>query len=223
VTVDTTIRAPTRLSVIVLLVVCLLLPLSLLLGACGGPSSSDSHADWSSFTTVDGPGLSSSNLDDLSRHAGFRFVLPSYIPPGVSHRFFLSSQVQPTLEGGGVVNLMPDDNAPRDIQIGIQINEQLRPESGPPSTNYGRAPDVERIGGIDVGCRTETPDETSPTPTPNEGYPAGLTCEWETEQLWFLVAFGWPTESGATPEVTPERRAEAIKVVTSMIEDPYIP
>jgi hypothetical protein len=218
-----TMRAPTRLSVIVLLVVWLLLALSLLFGACGGRSSSDSDADWSSFTTVEGPGLASSNLDDLSRHAGFRFVLPSYIPPGVSHRFFLSSQVTPTLEGGGVVNLMPDDNAPRDIQIGIQINEQLRAESGPPSKSYGRDYDVHRIGGVDVGCLTETPDERWPTPTPNEGYPAGLTCEWETEQLWFLVGFGWRTESGATPEVTPERRDEAMRVVTSMIDDPYVP
>jgi hypothetical protein len=215
-------RIPSKLSVTVLLAVWSLLAVSLLFGACGGPSSSDSDADWSSFTTVEGPGLASSNLDDLSRHAGFRFVLPSYIPPGVSHRFFLSSQVRPTLEGGGVVGLRPDESAPRDIQIGIQINEELRPQSEPPST-YGRESDLQRIGGIDVGCRTETPDERSPTPARNEGYPAGLTCEWDTEQLWFLVAFGWRTESGATPEVTPERRAEAMKVVTSMIEAPYIP
>jgi hypothetical protein len=39
----------------------------------------------------------------------------------------------------------------------------------------------------------------------------------------FYVGFGWRTASGANPEVTPERRDEAIKVITSMIEDPYVP
>jgi hypothetical protein len=193
-----------------------------LLEACAGGSSSGGEADWSSFSTLDRPWLTASSLDDLSRKAGFRFVLPSYVPPGVSHEFFLSSQV-PGLEGGGSVSLIPDDNASRDIQIGIQIDEDLRPSWIPRATGYSQDYEVHRIGGILVGCLTEEPNETWPTPAPNEGYPAGLTCGWDTEQLLFRVQFGWRTESGATPEVTPERRDEAMKVITSMIEDPYLP
>jgi hypothetical protein len=204
--------------------------------ACGGSSttttnvgaggSSAGEADWSSFTTVDGPGLAISDLDDLSRKAGFRFVLPSYIPPGVSRRFFLSSQDQLSSEGAGLVGLIPDENASPEIQIGIQIDEYLRPPWHPPTTGtigFSQDYDVHRIGGISVGCLTHEPNETWPTPAPNEGYPAVLTCEWATEQLVFRIGFRWPTESGATPEVTPQRREEALKVVTSMIEDPYVP
>ena len=209
-----------RLSIIIPL---LLVGLSLLVEACAGGSSSGGDADWSSFTTMDGPGLTSSNLDELSRKAGFRFVLPSYIPQGVSRRFFLSSQLDLSSEGQGGVGLTPDDKAPRDMQIGIQIDEYLRPPGDPRTTSYSQDHDVHRIAGILVGCLTDKPDERWPTPVAGEGYPAGLTCIWDTEELSFLVQFGWRTESGATPEVTPERRDEAMKVITSMIEDPYVP
>ena len=210
-----------RLAIIIPL---LLVGLSLLVGACAGGSSSGGDADWSSFTTMDGPGLTSSNLDELSRKAGFRFVLPSYIPQGVSRRFFLSSQLDLSSEGQGGVGLTPDDKAPRDIQIGIQIDEHLRSPWSPRATGECHGCDVlERIGGIYVGCTTGEPDERWPTPAANEGYAASLTCIWDTEELSFLVQFGWRTESGATPEVTPERRDEAMKVITSMIEDPYVP
>jgi hypothetical protein len=202
--------------------VLLLMVFPLLVEACAEGSSSVGHADWSSFTTMERPGLIKSDLDDLSRKAGFRFVLPSYIPPGVSHKFLLSSQMESSSRGSGVVSLIPDESASRDIQIGIQIDEYLRPSFLPRTTGYGHDFDVHGIGGIDVGCLTVEPDETWPTPSPNEGYPAGLTCEWDTEQLVFRIGFGWPTESGATPEVTPGRKEEALKVITSMIENPYV-
>jgi hypothetical protein len=201
--------------------VVLLVVFPLLVEACAEGSSAG-DADWSSFTAIERPGLIKSDLDDLSRKAGFRFVLPSYVPPGVSHEILLSSQIELSSRGSGSVNLIPDQTASRDIQIGIQIDESLRPSFIPRTTSYGHDFDVHRIGAIDVGCLTVEADETWPTPVPNEGYPAGLTCEWDTEELVFRVGFGWPTESGATPEVTPQRLEEVLKVITSMIEDPYV-
>ena len=207
-----------RLAIIIL--VLLAAPL---LEACAGGSSSGGEADWSSFSTLDRPWLTASSLDDLSRKAGFRFVMPSYIPPGVSHTFLLSSQIHLISEGEGWVSLMPDDNAPRDVQVSIQIDESVRPSWAGRATSYGDDHDVHRIGGILVACLTDEPDERWPTPVPGEGYPASLTCMWDTEQLDFRLQFGWRTEGGATPEVTAERRDEALEVITSMIEDPYVP
>ena len=67
------------------------------------------------------------------------------------------------------------------------------------------------------GNRSQTP--VQPTPDP-ERSPI-LMCAWDTDSLYFNVDFYW--ELPEPGDVTPDMREEAMKVVISMIEDPYIP
>jgi hypothetical protein len=46
---------------------------------------------------------------------------------------------------------------------------------------------------------------------------------WDTDKMEFDLHFRWGSPQPVPGEIAPERRAEAMKVITSMIEHPYIP
>jgi hypothetical protein len=50
-----------------------------------------------------------------------------------------------------------------------------------------------------------------------------LSCEWQTDELAVDVEFRWELRTPIAGVITSEMRDEAMKVVTSMIEDPYVP
>jgi hypothetical protein len=203
--------------------------LAAFLSACGAQqrANNDPHVDWSSFTPKESPGIRNSNLAELSGKAGFPFVLPSYLPQAMSHTILLSPQVAPDSEGWGFVTFMPDD----DSSPWIDINEWRLPPNSPPATGYGGDYDV-TIGGVLVGFLTEKPSEvlSAPIPAPYASWPtlapgqhlrAQLRCLWEREGISFRVTIS--TQADSPTEIAPETRDEAMKVVTSMIEDPYVP
>jgi hypothetical protein len=201
--------------------------LSVVVSACSGgggpdfPKCDSDSLDWESFKMLDRPDLRASSLDDLSDKAGFHVVLPSYLPSGLGCTLFLSSQFGPASRGQAQVSTVPSEDSSR----WIQIDEHVRPAGEPMTTSYGEDYDVHTIGGILVGCLTEMPDERWPTPAPGQEYSATFECGWQgkTDGLDYRVSFSWRIEKGDSLELKPEWRDEAMKVVTSMIEEPYIP
>jgi hypothetical protein len=194
--------------------------------ACGGKASDNKSnggnegeaVDWSSFTTMERTGLRSSNLGELNSKAGFGFVLPSYLPPGTSHTFILSSQIDSVSPGSGDVTILSNDKlAPE-----IRIDEHLRHTGEPIATSYGDEYDVRTISDVLVGCLPESQtaqEALSPDSVPY----IGLSCQWGTEELSFDVRIVWRVDQEAPRGVSSEQRDEVMKVVTSMIENPYIP
>jgi hypothetical protein len=220
------------------------------LGGCGTQSRANDggHVDWSSFTPKESSGIRSSNLAELSSKAGFQFVLPSYLPPGMSHTIFLSPQIEPDAEGWGFVDVAPENdsfpvvgikesrlstNTPSATNDGTGYVFHPLPETTPMATAHHEY-DIHTIDGVLVKCHTEMPDERvlAFIPTPYPGGPtsipgiyltAGLVCEWENEGISFSVGLGWRVDNLTPIEIAPERRDEVLKVVTSMIEAPYTP
>ncbi|MGD0764780.1 MAG: hypothetical protein ABR978_00525 [Dehalococcoidia bacterium] len=167
------------------------------------------------------------SLPELSAKVGFSLVLPTYLPSGISPYFrddVGQAAGTPGLEAQ--ITLLPaeDSGAPS-----ISFYERpANPDS--PATDLCDPQDCAstQIGGIDVACRViiPTPGATfnpppPPTATPPETNPR-LRCSWENSQLGFLTEFGWLLKEPIPGYVSPEMRAEAMKVVTSMIEDPYV-
>lgn len=191
-------------------------------------AKSGSEVDWNSFKPIEMQGLRSSSLEELGEQAGFQVVLPSYLPEGMSKTFLLSSQDIPVERGRAFIGLAPtlDSGAPT-----MQIDENLRDPSGP-EPKYGSGFEVSRIGQTDIGCSIHitsngelqavgrTPPPGGATRDP-ELYP-NLSCEWADGDLEYLLQFAWKLPEPVPGSITPEMREEAMKVIASMIENPYI-
>jgi hypothetical protein len=124
----------------------------------------------------------------------------------------------------------------RSIEINsISITEWQR-RTGEPEVGSAPVDELTKIGQITVGCYGTNDWATSPpgaTPSPGVVDIPGLTitpgptinpqydCLWDTGELRVEVLFRWwlPLPGPLTPEM----REEAMKVVRSMIEDPYRP
>jgi hypothetical protein len=191
--------------------------------------------DWSSFTPVPPPpGVRALNIGDVAGETGLALVLPSYLPEGVGKRFVISvseyniGEVQYI---GVTVTLFPTS---RD-DLGIYIDEsklktgEPTPEPGVPRRAYPPDSQLAKIGHTDVACWVEVAQHsglpTPPPPQPTEDPERHMIfrCGWYTAELLFDVDFVWGSPEPVPGEIAPERREEAMKVVTSMIEDPYIP
>lgn len=191
-------------------------------------AKSGGEVDWNSFVTMEMQGLGSSSLQELNEAAGFQFVLPSYLPEGMSKTFLLSSQDPRPDPGRAFIGLAPilDSGAPT-----IDINENLRDPSEP-EPKYGNGFEVVRVGQVDIGCILRItsneeleffgrgPPTAGPTRDP-ELYPS-LTCEWASGDLEFQVGFAWKLPEPVPGHITEETRDEAMRVIASMIENPYI-
>ena len=218
----------------VLLALSCLVPVALLsfaAVACQSDSVGGSDpVDWNAFSSMEKAGLRTSNLEELNEVAGFHVVLPTYLPEGMSKTFFLSSQESRTETGRAFIGLapIPDSGAPT-----IQFDERLRDPSEP-EPKYGAGFEVTRVGETDVGCsihitgneELEAVGGYTPSPvhlTRDPGLYPTFICEWVNGGVSFLVQVAWNLPEPAQGGIAPGMREEAMKVIASMIEDPYIP
>ena len=76
-----------------------------------------------------------------------------------------------------------------------------------------------------AGAPTFPPPPTQPPAlaTISPEHQPYLNCEWNTEELDISVEFRWILAEAVPGLITSDMRNEAMKVVTSMIKDPYIP
>jgi len=218
-------RARLLPAAVAFVLLCLLAP------ACShdGGAKSGGEVDWDSFQPLSGPGIRDTSLGELKEVAGFDLVLPSYLPEDMSKTFVLSTHVDPSLwpDDQAHISLIPE---PGSEAPGIAIEENLRDPSEP-APIYAAGFEVNRIGNTEVGCSTmalgpgmvvggATPSAGEPTRDP-ERFPV-LVCEWVEHDLAFRVSFAWDSPEPVPGELAPERREEAMKVIASMIENPYI-
>jgi hypothetical protein len=205
--------------------------LGLALLGCGSHEPGGGQGvDWDSFQPLSGPGIRTTSLEELQQAAGFELVLPSYLPEGMRNTFVLSTHVDPSLwpDHQAHISLLPQ---PGSGAPGIGIEEDLRdPSEAEPE--YASSFEVARIGNTDVGCSIEilgpgmavggaTLSAGEPTRDPKQ-YPI-LVCEWVGEELSFRLLFSWESLEPVPGQIAPERREEAMKIIASMIENPYIP
>jgi hypothetical protein len=203
----------------------LVLALASVLGVGSGchsqaPESSNAHANWESVSvTMASTPLPS--VHDITKEIGFAFVLPAYLPQGMSNTLHLMASPSADSPGGASPITASIALFPVDPTTGVWIdidetphNQENLYQDYPPSSQHVL------INKTDVACWEEDTTPVSPTPTSNlHAYPR-ITCGWATEKIDFLVDFRWKM---AKPTVTPEMRDEVMKVVTSMIEEPYFP
>jgi hypothetical protein len=192
----------------------------LLAGGCtSSANNGDSRLDWGSFVVIsdEGSQYSVGSIEDMERVAGFPFVFPSYLPEGMDNKLELAAWVESTRSINGVVDkagpgeqvivYREDSNAPY-----ITIQEQA-----PPLPHVYPDPDLgeeTRVGESVIACRAfYAKDEFNPM----------FECQWPVGEKGFRVFFQWTVESPIPGHITGEMREEALKVVRSMIEDPYRP
>lgn len=189
------------------------LAFALLQVGCGssGPSKCD-EVNWGGFTPMQREGFRDSSLQEMVDSVNFRFVLPSCLPKGISRTFLLSTQwpQESVTQGMAGLTLFPAEaiSAP-----GVQIVESL-------SSGMHLEPDSNTEVVVDtlVECISVPPGIGFDTSTSG----AMLSCRWYKDDVEFRVDCAW--ESAPSPgQVSPEMREEAMKVITSMIENPYIP
>jgi hypothetical protein len=166
-------------------------------------------------------------IGDVERETGFPLVLPSYLPQEMSKSLIVSS---------GDYNIGTDQYVQASVQLlpgrreglWIYIDERTR-NPGTLQRGYPPSSQLVKIGQTDVACWVEVAQllglPTPPLPQPTEDperYPR-LNCGWETDELYFDVDFAWQLPEPVPGLITPEMREEAMKVIASMIEDPYVP
>ncbi len=223
-----------------------LLLLCLLGMGCNSKEAAPSGADvWA--TLVRFPVSDSLSFDDLQKQVGFKLVLPSYLPQEMRIYDYSGNQTV-----GGIVWLSEENSWEAFIKISplassrwtkfhIQITERQRQEGDlrvdPP---YIEEPTT--IGQTTVTCYLEpheflmTPPPTTEPITPSSpGTPIAINplpesalspnyyCFWDTDKLHLRVQFLWSLSEPVPGLITSDMRDEAVKVVASMIEDPYIP
>jgi hypothetical protein len=173
------------------------------------------------------------SIDEMEEHAGFKLVLPYYVPgqmmgyiaewkqyvPGDDQSFRASVTVPPTLIEGAYLE--------------IRIQEWVR--DAPQSLHNDEGPfyldQPTTVGETTVFCGLEPPSWTWPLPSrlrltpviPQGKAHAKLTCHWDNKELHVMVSFSWTLPEVLPSVITDEMREEAMKVVASMIENPYSP
>jgi len=232
-------------------VLAALVPLILPVAACSGRDSTRSgeRVDWSAMVPVPfpTPGIHLS-IDELERQSGFRMVLPSSLPYGMMSYIATWKQENPFDERSFRASVTVPHNPFAVGSPQIEMTEwQRQPNYLADDQEDNAGADIVvpfwqrhgeenlRIDGSSVTCHPEpqyllqTPPPPLPegwalaTAAPGEPREVELICSWDTQQLHLQVSFSWIV-TDLTPElISTDMRDEAMKVVTSMIEDPYVP
>ena len=182
------------------------------LGCGRGSASKCDEVNWGEFTPMQREGFRDSSLQEMADSVDFRFVLPSCLPKGISRSFLLSTQwpQESVTQGVAGLTLFPAEGS---SAPGVQIVESL-------SSGMHLEPDSNTEVVLDtlVECVSIPPGIGFDTSTSG----AMLSCRWYKDDIEFRVDCAW--ESSPSPgQVSPEMREEAMKVIASMIEAPYIP
>ncbi len=188
--------------------------------SCGSRGQANAP-NWSSLIAASGKsGLAAAgpsatrvtSVEDMERVGSFRFVFPSYLPPGMGEVQLDASADTGGLSGGPLrweqVAITPP---PRNDSPIISIREEdLTTCSSPPCFD-GRE--------IYLNASNETIDNTK-IHCDTDSFLSQLECYWKTEDKWFDVTFTW---GGNEPTPTADAREQAMKVVESMISAPTHP
>ena len=191
-------------------------------------AKSDTEVDWGSFVPFEGDTEASLTILQAEEMVGFRLVLPSYLPEGMMKSYHVSAapasanQKRPSV---GLWLFPADLSEPQAPQI--TIHESLREPDASPLRYSGR--DTIEVGGREVHCMLEigpgltVPELSTPEAQRDSHQYSLFECGWETDNLRLDVEFLERLPETAQGDMPPEMREEAMKVVASMIEDPFIP
>jgi len=200
--------APRRISHY--LVGCILICLLTLGLRCNGAPSGESVSPTTGPTPYDRG--SAESIQDIDRDVGFRVSLPSYIPETIDPGYSVmrtSEKDDPRYEAVTVTFLHRKDTFPYAI---ISIREQ-RPEPGQTFDLLLPDEEISQVNQLEVHCTVGGANATSPE----------FLCVWNAGELSFAAYFDWILPAALPGGITSEMHDEAMKVVQSMIEDPYIP
>jgi hypothetical protein len=219
------------------------LVLSCFLGlSCDSKEAEHSSADvWAEMFPM------GSSIDELAQQTSFKLLLPSYLPQEM--RIYDASGDQ---TAGGIVWLSKENSWEASISISpfpsrwaeldIEITERQRQADDlridPPPFE-----ELTTIGQTTVTCSLQ-PHELlmTPPPTPEQliirssdgtsisivrspgsALAPSYLCLWDTDKLHISVEFLWSFSDPLPGLITSSHRDQAMKVVASMIEEPYIP
>ncbi|MGD0115374.1 MAG: hypothetical protein ABSC13_05150 [Dehalococcoidia bacterium] len=164
---------------------------------------------------------------ELSNRADLSLVLPNYLPNGINQRFIRDDIVPASGGASGSeahVFLVTDYGTTAPTIAIYESKPKTAQETGQCDPKDCQTSD---ISGTSVTCRIIIPSPgvvvsqpPPPTATPPELNPR-LRCEWQTDQMWAQVEFGWTLTEASPDGVPADLRADAMQVVTSMIEDPF--
>jgi len=204
------------------------------LSACGGSGAKQTSSptpNWLHYSGFAGTDTEKSlwlTLGEVAYRVNFALALPTYLPANINDQI-LRDDIVPA-SGGATgrearIFLIPNDGTGAPT---IAIYESA------PKTDVGTGQcdpqdcQTSDIDGTTVTCRVIIPDPgvvvsqpPPPTGTPPELNPR-LRCEWQTDQLWFQVEFGWTLTEAIPGGVSSDMRADEMRTVTSMIEKPYM-
>jgi len=208
------------------------------LGCQSGRTAPDSPGNWAAMAPVQHPTADYLTIEELEQRAGFKLVLPSYLPYGMMSYVATWEDHSPgddqLYRATVVVPHNPFTTGLLQIEITewpIIPHESQQPEGEPTPVEQATI-----IGETTVRCRPE-PQYYFQTPPPTPivlgpsivvGPPEGelqpeLVCHWDSNGLYLVVSFSWTLSESIPGLITSEMREEAMKVVASMIEEPYRP
>jgi hypothetical protein len=199
--------------------------------ACGSGNGNGTPKgpDWGEFEPLpaaEGQESASLMLSEVYSRVGFPLVLPTYLPDSMSTYFRDEiGKAADTLAVQAEIFLVPK-YASGGPNIAIYESQAgSAPEAAKPCDPADC--ETDEIGGTSVVCRVVIPDPgvtvsqpPPPTSTPPEDNPR-LRCQWQNGGLSLQIEFGWVLDEPVPGGVSAEMRAEAMQVVTSMIEAPY--
>jgi hypothetical protein len=229
-----------------LIAVCV--PMILALSACTHHEGSKAGSDvWSGLIAM--PPSDGLTVNELQQQTGFQLMLPSQLPEemktyeassdSLNDRFLASVRISPAPSPPGA---QPGrTKTPVKARPAIEITERLHKPNESADDPY-LVQESRRVGNTLVTCHIEPntalwappgafPTIPDMTPLPPEIWPPSVdnvvnpsyVCHWETKQLDVSLEFHWLLDKPVHGLITSDMRDEAINVVTSMIEDPYVP
>jgi hypothetical protein len=181
---------------------------------------------WKTFVPAGQPALT---INELNGATGFSFHLPSYLPRGITNAYIASADHvgagnQQAVHARVQVFRSPLSPGGPDIEMTewlLEANRFYRENTlGLQFIGIGQTTVACYLG---PSAYLETPPPPDLDPMLGGGRNPSLACYWDGDELHFHVAFFWSVAQPLPGLITQDMRDEAMKVVTSMIEDPYVP
>jgi hypothetical protein len=160
-----------------------------------------------------------SSIHEIDNEIGFQLSLPSYIPETANPTFRVvkhSGNEDPRY----VTQTLAFD--PKEGSTPNAAIEILEERLAPGQTFVLTLPDeeVHDVDGVEVHCTLDR--LSSPVPLDPERHPE-FSCLWNTGDLHFEVIVDFALPKPVAGAITADMHDDAMKMVTSMIENPYIP
>ncbi len=209
---------------------------SLLGAACHSDRAASSiTVDWDAMYRIESGPSGYLNVHELAQRSGLTLALPSYLPDGMTKYLARWQQYASADDQSFRASVVILEGEASESPLEIRITEWQRQEDDAPQGLGSPYQESTSIGGVAVSCQLDLPSHamTPPppvariivlTPRPGDSMHAGMFCIWDTEELHVDVSFSWTLHWLEESPITDEEvRRESMEVVTSMIEDPYVP